>query len=87
MTQTVAKKGSRLTGDARDQVLDDIRRRYVDKAQSMRTIAEAIGRSYGFVHRVLTIELQVTVRGRGGAGQSGNTNGQPASSRSGRRRR
>lgn len=55
------------TGEARDSVVEEIRRRYVDKQQSMRAIGKAIGRSYGFVNRVVTRELHITPRGRGGA--------------------
>ncbi|MBA8823867.1 putative transcriptional regulator [Saccharopolyspora lacisalsi] len=39
--------------------------RYADGA-SIRRLAESTGRSYGFVHRVLT-ESGVPLRGRGGA--------------------
>jgi|SRR5580698_6248015 hypothetical protein len=37
-----------------------------DSGESIRTLAASTGRSYGFVHRILT-ETGVTLRGRGGA--------------------
>jgi len=59
------KKGSRVTGSDRDKLAADLKRRY-DSGQSIRALAESTGRSYGFVHRMLT-ESGVTLRGRGGA--------------------
>jgi len=66
--ETVAdtlKKGSRVAGGDRDRLAADLRRKY-DSGSSIRTLAEATGRSYGFVHRILT-ESGATLRGRGGA--------------------
>ena len=59
------KKGSRITGSARDKLAADLRKKY-DGGQSIRSLAEAHGRSYGFVHRILS-ESGTTLRGRGGA--------------------
>ena len=64
MVETL-KKGSRVTGSDRDKLAADLKRRY-DSGQSIRALAESTGRSYGFVHRMLT-ESGVTLRGRGGA--------------------
>jgi Helix-turn-helix domain len=59
------KKGIRITGTARDKLAADLKKKY-EKGASIRALAEATGRSYGFVHRVLS-ESGVTLRGRGGA--------------------
>jgi hypothetical protein len=59
------KKGSRVTGAERDRLATDLRKKY-DAGQSIRTLAAASGRSYGFVHRMLS-ESGATLRGRGGA--------------------
>ena len=59
------KKGARITGQQRDQLAGDLKTRY-EKGESIRSLAESTGRSYGFVHRVLS-ESGVTLRGRGGA--------------------
>ncbi len=59
------KKGSRVTGAEREKLATELRRKY-DGGQSIRRIAEASGRSYGFVHRILS-ESGTTLRGRGGA--------------------
>ncbi|HVE99560.1 MAG TPA: helix-turn-helix domain-containing protein [Mycobacteriales bacterium] len=59
------KKGSRITGTARDKLAADLRKKY-DSGQSIRRLAEAHGRSYGFVHRILS-ESGTSLRGRGGA--------------------
>lgn len=59
------KKGSRVTGAERDRLAADLRKKY-DAGQSIRRLAGASGRSYGFVHRMLT-ESGTTLRGRGGA--------------------
>ena len=62
------KKGARITGSARDKLANDLRKKY-EKGASIRALAEATGRSYGFVHRVLS-ESGVQLRGRGGATRS-----------------
>jgi predicted transcriptional regulator len=59
------KKGVRLTGAERDELATRLVAQYQEGA-SIRSLAESTGRSYGFVHRVLT-ESDVTLRGRGGA--------------------
>ena len=59
------KKGARITGSTRDKLAADLKKKY-EKGASIRALAESTGRSYGFVHRVLS-ESGVTLRGRGGA--------------------
>ena len=59
------KKGSRVTGMERDRLATDLRRKY-DLGESIRDLAAETGRSYGFVHRILS-ESGVNLRGRGGA--------------------
>jgi helix-turn-helix protein len=59
------KKGSRVTGGDRDRLAADLRKKY-DAGASIRALADSTGRSYGFIHRMLT-ESGVTLRGRGGA--------------------
>ncbi|WP_405785200.1 helix-turn-helix domain-containing protein [Streptomyces sp. NBC_01378] len=58
-------KGKRITGAARDQLAAEMKAAY-EGGDSIRSIAESTGRSYGFVHRILT-EAGATLRGRGGA--------------------
>ncbi len=62
------KKGARITGAERAKLAGDLKRQY-DKGRSIRDLAESNGRSYGFVHRVLS-ESGVTLRGRGGSTRS-----------------
>ena len=59
------KKGSRVTGGDRDKLAADLKRRY-EAGHSIRLLAQTSGRSYGFVHRILS-ESGATLRGRGGA--------------------
>jgi predicted transcriptional regulator len=59
------KKGSRISGADRDKLGSQLAKKY-DKGTSIRALAEETGRSYGFIHRVLS-ESGVTLRGRGGA--------------------
>ncbi|TAM92463.1 MAG: transcriptional regulator [Jatrophihabitans sp.] len=59
------KKGARITGADRTKLANDLKKQY-DKGKSIRELADSSGRSYGFVHRVLS-ESGVTLRGRGGA--------------------
>ena len=59
------KKGARITGTQRGKLAADLKKTY-EKGASIRSLAEQTGRSYGFVHRVLS-ETGVTLRGRGGA--------------------
>ena len=58
-------KGKRITGDDRSTLADDLRKRY-DSGDSIRVLAAETGRSYGFVHRLLS-ENGATLRSRGGA--------------------
>ncbi|TDD35495.1 helix-turn-helix domain-containing protein [Saccharopolyspora elongata] len=62
------KKGARITGTARDALAGELQKKYL-KGASIRALAEATGRSYGFVHRVLS-EYGVQLRSRGGATRS-----------------
>jgi len=55
------------TEDSR-AVAADLKKRY-NAGESIRSLAGSTGRSYGFVHRILT-ETGVTLRGRGGATRS-----------------
>lgn len=64
MTETL-KKGTRVTGADRTKLASDLKKRY-DAGESIRSLAAATGRSYGFVHRILS-ETGVALRGRGGA--------------------
>ena len=59
------RKGTRVTGSDRSKLATDLKKRY-DDGESIRSLANATGRSYGFIHRILT-ETGVTLRGRGGA--------------------
>ena len=59
------KKGSRVTGTDRDSLSGQLKKKYEGGA-SIRALAEETGRSYGFVHRILS-ESGATLRGRGGA--------------------
>jgi hypothetical protein len=59
------KKGTRVTGADRSKLATDLKQRY-DAGESIRSLASATGRSYGFIHRILT-EHGVALRGRGGA--------------------
>lgn len=59
------KKGARITGTSRDKLAADLRKKY-DAGQSIRALAGQTGRSYGFIHRILS-ESGATLRGRGGA--------------------
>ncbi|MGH3327657.1 MAG: helix-turn-helix domain-containing protein [Carbonactinosporaceae bacterium] len=64
MAETL-RKGSRVTGAAREKLAAELKRKY-DQGQSIRSLAESTGRSYGFVHRILS-EAGAKLRGRGGA--------------------
>ncbi|HEY2044846.1 MAG TPA: helix-turn-helix domain-containing protein [Jatrophihabitans sp.] len=59
------KKGARITGTDRTKLATEIRKQY-EKGRSIRELAGTHGRSYGFIHRLLS-ENEVTLRGRGGA--------------------
>ncbi|MET9144570.1 MULTISPECIES: helix-turn-helix domain-containing protein [unclassified Streptomyces] len=57
-------KGKQITGTARAELAREMRKQY-EHGMSIRAIAEEHGRSYGFVHKMLT-ETDVPLRGRGG---------------------
>ncbi len=59
----VLKKGARITGTERTKLAADFTKQYA-KGKSIRELADAHGRSYGFVHRLLA-ESGVALRGRG----------------------
>jgi hypothetical protein len=59
------KKGARITGADRTKLAADLKKKY-SSGMSIRALAAETGRSYGFVHRILT-ENDVDLRGRGGA--------------------
>jgi hypothetical protein len=63
------RKGTRVTGEDRSKMATDLAQRY-DAGESIRSLATATGRSYGFIHRLLT-ETGVHLRGRGGATSRG----------------
>lgn len=64
MAETL-RKGTRVTGPDRRKLATDLKNRY-DAGESIRALATTTGRSYGFVHRLLT-ETGVKLRQRGGA--------------------
>jgi Helix-turn-helix domain len=59
------RKGTRVTGPDRARMATDLKNRY-DAGESIRALALATGRSYGFIHRILT-EQGVALRSRGGS--------------------
>lgn len=59
------KKGARITGGERNKLAADLKRKYTG-GKSIRELAAETGRSYGFVHRMLS-ESGASLRGRGGA--------------------
>jgi hypothetical protein len=65
---TQLSKGTRVTGTERDRLSVGLKKQY-DAGASIRELAASTGRSYGFVHRVLS-ESGATLRGRGGATRS-----------------
>ncbi|MBM4826533.1 MULTISPECIES: helix-turn-helix domain-containing protein [Streptomyces] len=62
--EIVVDKRKWITGAARKELAEVMKREY-EEGRSIRAIAEAHGRSYGFVHRVLG-EAGVPLRSRGG---------------------
>jgi Helix-turn-helix domain len=56
---------SRVAPSERSKLLDDLKPRY-ESGESIRALAQSCGRSYGFVHRLLT-EGGTTMRTRCGA--------------------
>ena len=71
MADTSLKKGTRVTGEDRSKLATILGKRY-DNGESIRDLASSTGRSYGFIHRILT-ETGVALRGRGGATRGGRT--------------
>lgn len=65
MAEQTLKKGARVTGGDRSKLADELTQKY-STGVSIRALAEETGRSYGFVHRMLT-ESGAELRGRGGA--------------------
>jgi transposase len=61
----ILKRGTRVTGTDRSKLAADLSKRY-GAGESIRSLAASTGRSYGFIHRILT-ETGVALRGRGGA--------------------
>jgi Helix-turn-helix domain len=61
----LVKKGTRVTGADREKLASELKSRY-ESGDSIRALAAATERSYGFVHRILT-ESGASLRGRGGA--------------------
>lgn len=64
-TTASTEKGRRIVGSERQNLAKDLVKRY-SNGESIRALASSTGRSYGFVHRVLT-ESGVALRQRGGA--------------------
>ena len=64
-TAATTEKGRRIVGTERQILAKDLVKRYTS-GESIRALAATTGRSYGFVHRVLT-ESGVQLRQRGGA--------------------
>src|SRR6185369_3246997 len=64
-TATSTEKGRRIVGSERQSLAKDLVKRYTS-GESIRALAASTGRSYGFVHRVLTAS-GVQLRQRGGA--------------------
>ena len=59
------RRGARVTGPDRSKLATNLAGRY-EAGESIRSLASSTGRSYGFIHRMLT-EMVVTLRSRGGA--------------------
>ena len=57
------EKSVRIAGQSRTQLGADLKTQY-EQGASIRELARATGRSYGFIHAVLT-EAQVPLHGRG----------------------
>jgi hypothetical protein len=57
-------KGRRISGHERTQLVAHLRDRYI-AGESIRSLSQSTGRSYGFIHRLL-LESEVDLRGRGG---------------------
>jgi hypothetical protein len=75
------KKGTRVIGVDRSRLGTLLGKRY-DSGESIRSLAASTGRSYGFVHRLLT-ESGVELRRRGGATRSHPARGSKGGTKSG----
>ncbi|WP_406430381.1 helix-turn-helix domain-containing protein [Streptomyces sp. NBC_00631] len=60
-----------INGPTRQKTGVELKKAY-DKGASIRTLAQGCGRSYGFVHRLLT-EADTTLRSRGGPNRPSRT--------------
>jgi predicted transcriptional regulator len=58
------KTGQRVVGLERSELMRTVRGKY-ERGASIRELADEYGRSYGFIHRLLSESL-VELRGRGG---------------------
>ena len=58
-------RAARVTGQEREQLARSLEGQYLAGA-SIRELSASTGRSYGFIHRMLS-EAGVPLRGRGGA--------------------
>ena len=65
------KKHVKIVGADRAALAGELTKKYT-RGASIRALAEETGRSYGFVHRILT-ENEVALRARGGAPRTGST--------------
>ena len=65
MTNEAAHKSARITGSDRVRLAAEVCLKY-QNGESIRNLAAATGRSYGFVHGLL-VDASVPLRGRGGA--------------------
>lgn len=63
------EKNRNVTGRARAQLAADLKARY-EQGATLRALRDYTGRSYGFVHRLLT-EQGVVLRSRGGNTRGG----------------
>lgn len=64
MAATRIKKGSRVTGIAREVLRDDLVDRYVRQGKPIRAIAAETGRGYGTIHRMLAEAGVLRTQGR-----------------------
>jgi transposase len=66
MESKCLSQGNRIGGEQRTTAADWAVHSYTVQKRSIRSIAEELGRSYGFVYRLLT-SAGVTLRQRGGS--------------------
>lgn len=62
---TALNKGQRVRGDMRTRLAAHLGKEYVAGA-SIRSLMDETGRSFGFIHRILTEDAGLVLRGRGG---------------------